>query len=551
MITRRQFLRNTLAGSTAFYVSSFISQQALSSQTDKDSRPNIVLILADDMGFSDAGCYGSEIRTPNLDRLAANGVRFMQFYNCARCCPTRASLITGQYPHKVGLVENGRNLSRNGITIAEALKQAGYNTAMAGKWHLSETIPLKDRKLHQKWLDHQYDPGKPYAPLETYPANRGFDKHYGVIWGVIDHFDPFSLVDGVEPVREVPDDYYFTDAITARSVEYIRKFSKSDKPFFLYLAHCASHWPLHARPEDIAKYKETYKAGWEKLRRDRYARMLKMGLFKEENTPLPPIQDEGVKWDKLDEDDKAFQSAKMAVHAAMVDRIDQSIGKIVETLEQTGQLENTVIFFLCDNGASPEIMTRPGYDRTSQTRDGRKVQYTGRFEPGSETTYACIGPAWASASNTPFRYWKKESYEGGCHTPLVVHWPAGLKLEPGSITEEVGHVIDIMPTCLDLAGASYPTRYRSNSLTPSDGKSLASCLAGRKRAGHEELFFEHMGGRALRIGDWKLVALKDEPWRLYNLAKDRTETNDIASSQSQRVQNMSRKWNQWAASVGL
>ncbi|MFH1719130.1 MAG: arylsulfatase [Planctomycetota bacterium] len=551
MTTRRQFLRNMLIGSAGVYAPSFLCRPALSSQADKLPRPNIVIILADDMGFSDAGCYGGEIDTPNLDRLAANGVRFMQFYNCARCCPTRASLLTGQYPHKVGLVENGRSLTRNGMTIAEALKQAGYNTAMAGKWHQSETIPLKDKKLHQKWLDHQYDPGQPFAPLETYPVNRGFDKHYGVVWGVIDHFDPFSLVDGTEPVEDVSDDYYFTDAITAKSVEYILGLSKSDKPFFLYVAHCAPHWPLHARPEDIARYKETYKAGWEKLRRDRYARMLRMGLFKEENTPLPPVQDRGVRWDQLHEDERAFQSAKMAVHAAMVDRVDQSIGTIVETLEQTGQFENTIIFFLSDNGASPEIPTQPGYDRSSQTRDGRTIRYKGTFEPGSETTYTGIGPAWASASNTPFRYWKKESFEGGCHTPLVVHWPAGLKLKPGSITEEVSHVIDIMPTCLELAGARYPAEYHGNPLTPLDGRSLAPCLAGRERKGHEELFFEHMGGRAVRIGDWKLVALQNEPWRLYNLAQDRTETNDLAPSHPERVQSMILKWNQCAVRVGL
>jgi arylsulfatase len=533
------------------FLSSAVSCRTVFSQTNLKRRPNIVLIMTDDMGFSDAGCYGGEIHTPNLDKLAANGLRFTQFYNCARCCPTRASLMTGQYPHKVGLVENGRSLTRNGMTIAEALEQAGYNTAMAGKWHLSFTPTLKDNKLHQKWLDHQHDPGRPFGPLETYPVNRGFDKHYGVIFGVIDYFDPFSLVEGTEAVKNVPEDYYFTDAVTTKSVEYIQEMSQSDKPFFLYVAHCAPHWPLHARPEDIEKYKDTYNAGWEKLRRDRYQRMLKMGLFKKDNTPLPPIQDRGRKWDQLTEEQKNFQAAKMSVHAAMVDRVDQGIGQIVKTLDQTGQLENTIIFFLIDNGASPEVPTRPGYDRSAQTRDGRTIRYKGFDKPGPETTYTGIGPAWASASNTPFRYWKKESYEGGCHTPLIVHWPVGLKIKSGSVTEEVGHAIDIMPTCLDLAGAEYPAEYRGHRLAPLDGKSLGPIFTSDTREGHDTLFFEHMGGRAVRRGDWKLVALKDEPWRLYHLAEDRTETNDLAAKLPERVQSMSQAWEQWAKDVGL
>jgi arylsulfatase A-like enzyme len=551
-ITRRQFLRNTFLGSIPAALSlSLGCKSEFSSKANRPSRPNIIIIMADDMGFSDAGCFGGEIHTPNLDRLAANGLRFTQFYNCARCCPTRASLMTGQYPHKVGLVENGRDLTRNGITIAEALKQAGYQTAMTGKWHLSSTIPLVDRKLHQQWLDHQYDPGHPFAPLETYPANRGFDQHYGVIWGVIDFFDPFSLVDGTEAVKTVPDDYYFTDAVTKKSVEYIKEFSKTDKSFFLYIAHCAPHWPLHARPEDIAKYRDTYKSGWEELRRERYQRMLKMGLFDKENTPLPPIQDRGRKWKQLSEGEKEFQAAKMAVHAAMIDRIDQGIGEIVAALKSTGQMKNTIIFFLSDNGASPEVPQQPGYDRSSQTRDGRKIRYKGIFEPGSETTYTSIGPAWASASNTPFRYWKKESYEGGCHTPLIIHWPDGLKVKPGSITQQAGHVMDIMPTCLELAGASYPTKYKNYQLTSLDGRSLLPVLMGGKRKGHDKIFFEHMGGRAVRMGNWKLVALKNEPWRLYNLAEDKTETRDLAATHPDRLRTMSAEWEKWAARVGL
>jgi len=545
-ISRRDFLAASGTG-----LLSLRHIPVFANEAGQKQRPNIIIIMADDMGFSDAGCFGGEVKTPNLDKLASNGLRFTQFYNCARCCPTRASLMTGQYPHKVGLTRNGRSLRRNGITIAEALKQAGYNTAMAGKWHLSRTDTLKDSKLHQKWLDHQYDPGRPFAPLETYPVNRGFDKHYGVIWGVIDHFDPFSLVEGTNTVKNVPEDYYFTDAINEKSVQYIREFGRSEKPFFLYVAHCAPHWPLHARPGDIVKYKDTYKDGWEKLRHDRYERMIEMGLFKKENTPLPPIQDRGRKWVQLSEQEKSFQSLKMAVHAAMVDRLDQGIGKIIEVLKQTGQLENTVIFFLSDNGASPEVPQTPGYDRSSQTRDGRKIRYKGITEPGPETTYTGIGAPWASASNTPFRYWKKESFEGGCHTPLIVHWPDGLRTKTGSITEQVGHVIDIMPTCLELAGAKYPDSYNGHKLTPLDGKTLMPILKGRQREGHERLFFEHMGGRAVIEGDFKLVALKDRPWELYNLGRDRTEMENLAARHPERVRAMSSQWDNWAASVGL
>lgn len=549
-ITRRRFMRMALAGSVA----ASLTPSALLSAKE-GSRPNIVFVMADDMGFSDAGCYGGEIQTPNLDRLAANGLRFTQFYNCARCCPTRASLMTGQYPHKVGLARNGRSLTRNGITIAEALKQAGYHTAMAGKWHLSRTPQLDDPRLHQKWLDHQHDPGRPFGPLETYPVNRGFDKHYGVIWGVIDHFDPFSLVEGTKAVEAVPQDYYFTDAICDKAVEYVRELGQSDKPFFLYFAHCAPHWPLHARPEDIAKYKDTYAGGWDKLREDRFARQLKMGLFEKENTPLPGIQDRGTKWDALSGKEQTYQARKMAVHAAMIDRVDQSIGRLIKTLEETGQMDNTLILFLCDNGASPEVPQKPGYDRTGQTREGQDVRYRDIpvDELGSERSYTGIGAPWSSASNTPFRYWKQESFEGGCHTPLIVHWPKGLKTRPGAVCHEMGHVIDILPTCLELAGGVYPSRFGGHELTPLDGKSLAPVFAGDARKGHETLFFEHVNGRAIRKGDWKLVAFSRTPkkWELYNLAEDQTETRNLADRYPERVEVMKAEWTAWARRVGL
>lgn len=548
-LSRRNFIKAIGAG---FYSLS-ISGCSLPSAQQK--RPNIIVIMVDDMGFSDPGCFGGEVKTPNIDSLAQNGLRFTRFYNCARCCPTRASLMTGLYSHQVGLTFNGRSLSRNGVTIPEALKTAGYNTAMAGKWHLSYTIQLPDGNEHQKWLDHQIHPDQPFGPLESYPVNRGFDKHYGVIWGVIDYFDPFSLVDGTETIREVDDDYYFTEAVNNKSIEYIREMSESDRPFFMYLAHCAPHWPLHALPKDIEKYKDTYTGGWDKLRKDRFARQLKMGLFKKENTQLPEVQTGGRKWQELSEEQKAFEARKMAVHAAMIDRIDQGIGRLMKTLKDTGQFDNTLIFFLADNGASPEIMTVPGYDRPSQTREGKPLKYQTAplDEIGSQTTYLGIGRPWASASNTPFRYWKKESFEGGCHTPMIVHWPAGLKTKKGSVTSQVGHVMDIMPSCLEAAGINYPETYKDNRITPVEGKSLMPIIRGQKRQGHDIIFFEHERGRAVRMGDWKLVAFshRNSKWELYNLKDDVTEMNNLAAKYPEQVELMAGQWKKWAEKVGL
>jgi arylsulfatase A-like enzyme len=548
-LNRRNFLKLTGIGAVIYSTGIFNLNCIV--ETNPDSRPNIVLIMADDMGFSDTGCFGGEVITPNLDRLAENGLRFTQFYNCARCCPTRASLLTGLYPHQVGMARNGQNLNHNNITIAEALKSAGYLTGMVGKWHLSHTKPLDYNRLHQKWLDHQYDPGLPFSPLETYPTRRGFDKYYGVIWGVINYFDPFSLVDGMKPVKEVPEDFYFTDAITDKAIKYIQEFSRDQKPFFLYISHCAPHWPLHALPEDIQKYKGTYTDGWTILRQRRFQRQQKMGLFDRENTVLPDIQDGGLKWDKLSREEKEFQASKMSVHAAMVDKLDQSTGRILDALKTTAQLDNTLIFFLSDNGASPEIPQRPGFDRNAQTRDGKEIKYQGIYNPGTETTYTGIGPAWSSASNTPYRFWKKESFEGGCHTPLIVHWPKGLKSIPGSTTDQVGHVADILPTCLEIAGAKYPTNFNGNPIPPLEGKSLLPVFEGKQRQGHEILFFEHMGGKAVRIGEWKLVALNLGVWELYNLSQDKTEMNNLAEKFPQKVEDMKKEWLAWSKRVNV
>jgi len=519
----------------------------------QERRPNFVVIVLDDLGFSDLGCYGGEIRTPNIDGIAAEGLRFTRFYNASRCCPTRASLLTGLYPHQVGLARNGRDLSRDGATIAETLRAAGYQTAMSGKWHLSETKPLDDKAdgpRHMAWLNHQADFDRPFADVNSYPINRGFDRHYGTIWGVSDYFDPFSLVDGTEPVREPPADFYMTDAITAKAVEYVRTMAEEARPFFLYVAHCAPHWPLHARPEDVARYRDAYKGGWGDLRRSRYRRQVEMGLIDPATHPLPELSGPDLDWEALDPGRREHEAALMAVHAAMVDRVDQGVGSILRALRETGRDEDTVILVLADNGASPERYLDPGFDRASRTRDGRPIQYEGRFEPGPETTWGYIGPSWASAANTPFRYWKAESFDGGCHTPLIVRWPRGLAAPRGSTSDRLGHVIDLAPTCLELAGVEQPTRLDGRDLKPIEGRSFAPTLLGRRQDEPRALFFEHEGGRAVIDDGWKAVARPRGGWELYHVAEDATETRDLAADRPERLARLTASWREWAGRVG-
>ena len=505
-----------------------------------DDRPNIMVIMVDDLGFSDPGCFGGEIQTPHIDGLAKKGLRFTSFYNAARCCPSRASLLTGCYQHKVGLSRNGASLAKNAVTVAEALKKAGYQTGMTGKWHLSRTLPRKNKQEQMDWLSHQADFGK-FAPLDTYPCNRGFDEHYGVIWGVVNYFDPFSLVHNEKSIKKVPSDFYVTDFITDKTVDLLDRFSKKDAPFFMYVAYTAPHWPLHAKPDDIAKYKDTYQGGWDRLRRDRYKRLIEMGLFDKKNTPLPPNTTR-KQWNTLDDEQKRYEAEIMSVHAAMVDCVDQGIGRIVEKLKETETYENTLILFLADNGASPERGYPPGFDRNGHKRDGTPVNYKARTNLGSEDTYPYLGAPWANAANSPFRYWKMESYEGGCHTPMIAHWPKGLRVKNGAITDQVAHVIDIMPTCLELAGAKYPKTYNGSKTPAMDGITLLPLLKGEKRKGHEKLFFEHEGGAALRMGDWKISARKGKPWQLFKMSDDRTETNDLAKQYPKKLKKMVQAW---------
>ncbi len=533
----------------------FCNKPLKAQQKKEDKRPNIVLIMADDLGYSDLGCYGGEIETPNLDNLANNGLRFSQFYNTSRCCPTRASLLTGLYSHQAGIgnmtfdqkLPGYRGyLTENTVTIAEVLKNAGYHTGMVGKWHVSNTV-IRPEQEHLEWLAHQRDYPL-FSPAEQYPVNRGFEKFYGTIWGVGNFFDPFSLVNGMEPVKTVAKDFYYTDAINDTASTYIRQFSQSEKPFFLYVAHTAPHWPLHAPAEDIKKYEDVYKAGWDTIREARYKNVINKGVFSGNKNILPERWKKDLKWE--DNPNKDWDAHAMAVRAAMIDRMDKGIGRIIATLKETGQLENTLIIFLSDNGASSDDAQKygPGNDRPGETRSGDKIIYPihKKVLPGTENTFASTDQMWSNVANVPFRYWKTEPFEGGICTPMIAFWPVGLTVTKGSVTNQIGHVMDFMATFADLAETTYPSEFEGREITPTSGLSLVPVLNGKHRKDHDYLFFEHIGRKAVRHGDWKLVALNKQPWELYNLQNDRTEIHNLVDKHPEIVEKLSNAWQQWA-----
>jgi arylsulfatase A-like enzyme len=500
-------------------------------------RPNIVVVLADDLGYSDVGCYGGEIRTPNLDRLAAGGLRFTQFYNAARCCPTRASLLTGLYPHQAGMghmvdtrTDYPHDLSDRSVTIAEALHASGYRTAMSGKWHVT---PVSGSR-------------------HNWPIKRGFDHFYGIIHGAASYYDPVSLVRDDQPIRAEGAGYFFTDAIAAEAARFVDEFSRAPDPFFLYVAFTAPHWPLHAPAEDVARLGDAYSRGWDALRDERHRRMIDLGIV-DARWPLTPRDPQAKAWDEAPRQD--WQAMRMAVYAAQVERMDRGIGTIVDKLREVGRLDNTLILFLADNGGCAEEIKEDwkGLHVPKATRDGRPVRVGNdpAVMPGAEDTYQSYGLAWANASNTPFRRFKHWVHEGGIASPLIAHWPAGLKAAPGSLTGQVGHLIDIMATCLDVAGAPYPESYRGLPITPLEGKSLRPILEGKARDGHEALFWEHEGNRAVRRGRWKLVSQYPGGWELYDIEADRTELRDLAAAHPAVVTELAAAYDRWAARCGV
>ena len=503
-------------------------------------RPNIILIMADDLGYSDLGCYGGEIRTPNLDRLARNGLRFSQFYNNAICPASRASLLSGLYSQQVG---DHRFLGC--VTLAEALKAAGYRTLMSGKWH-----------------------------LDGHPLERGFERYYGLLTGTSNHFNPGRRRPGEpEPGKKfagddqpfsiegkvirpyTPEDrrFYSTDAFTDHAIGYLKQYGREKRPFFLYLAYTVPHYPLHAWPEDIARYRGRFMAGWDTLRRERHRRLVREGLISDQSE-LSSRSPHAPAWDEVA--DKEAWDLKMAVYAAMVDRMDQNIGRLMEAVRSLGKERNTLVLFLSDNGASDEDRTRtPG------------------LPPGPVESYRSVDLPWANLSNTPFGQFKRWNHEGGIATPLVAYWPRGIA-RPGRISLELGHLIDIMATCLEVAGADYPSEVNGMKIPPLEGRSLLPIFQERTRKGHEALFWNQRGlWRAVRQGRWKLVSpdhwIRYQPWRpagrdgtvppapgdsaslwqLFDLDADRTEQRDLASRFPERVKAMGRLYQAWTQRV--
>ncbi len=545
-LTRRQF--NAMAGFGALAgILGGCGGNGGSGNPRSSVKPDIVLIMADDMGFSDIGCYGSEIETPVLDRLAANGLRFTQFYNTARCCPTRAALMTGLYQHQAnmghmtydtGIPHYGGDLGRDCVTIAEALKPAGYRCYMHGKWHLTTH--------YGEW----YGDGE-YSSKHNWPLQRGFDRFYGIIDGTSNFFQPFSLVRDNEPEPVDPDpDYYLTDAISNHAVRCIEE-TPAGTPFFSYVAYTAPHFPLHAPVEDVARMKGRYDAGWDEIRRTRYTRMVELGIvdpawgLSDRDETVGPFEDEEY---------EAYRKRAMEVYAAMIERMDRGIGRIVEALERTGRLENTVILFLSDNGAQAGELAKGQQIKrfTPQyARDGRPMHAGNDPEimPGPEDTWQSYGSGWANLSNTPFRKFKGNIYEGGISTPLVVHWPAGIAAR-GELRGQVGHVMDIMPTCCELAGADYPAKYAGTAIQPCEGISLLPAFAG-KPVERGPLFWEHEGKRAVLMGNWKLVGPANGGWELYDIVADRTERHDRAADYPAKVAELEALYDAWASRCGV
>ena len=499
-----------------------------------DERPNIVLIVADDMGFSDLGCYGSEIETPNIDRLAEEGLRFTQFYTCAVCGISRASMLTGLYHHQVGIRRWNGTRNDNGVTIDELLHEHGYQTMMVGNMLMVGRWPDPSVADHES-LDR-------YFGLQGSCPNSYFSGVRCAWWYLDD-----------QP-REIGDGFYNTDALTDHAIQFMDQAAQESKPFFLYLAYMAPHWPLHAKPKDIAKYRELYqKTGWDVIRSRRYDRQTEMGLI-DPQWRLTPRDRRVPGWEA--EEEKAWQAERMAVYAGQIDCLDQNVGRIVKAVQQV-EADNTLIFFLSDNGAADQGgFTAEGLDRSVGGRSWRNDGHPMRagnhpsIMPGPDDTFASYGPAWANVSSTPFRQYKGRNHEGGIATPLIVHWPATIK-QGSMVTHQVGHVMDIMATSLDAAGIEYPLQWKENQLLPLEGKSLLPIFQGQTRQSHPALFWEYSGNRAVRTDEWKLVALKDQTWELYDILADRTETKDLASHYPDRLKAMSTMYHEWAKRVGI
>jgi len=525
-------MRFFLGIATILFVAQSISQWTEAAEVPKS--PNIVIIIVDDMGFSDLGCYGGEVQTPNLDRLAANGLRFTQFYNTARCWPTRSALMSGYYPQQIGMDPVQQGHPKWVTLLPHHLKPLGYRCYHSGKWHVNLTPKVVsdggfDRSYHLQDTDRNFYP-----------------KHH-------------ELDDRPLPPVEPGSGYYSTSAITDYTLRQLDEHAEkhADKPFFVYTAYIAPHFPLHALPEDIEKYRDTYLVGWDTVRTQRHERLTKLeiincGLSVREEAVGPPYRFDNVPgnlgsgeilfpvaWETLTDEQKRFQATKMAIHAAMVDRVDQEVGRILDKIRSMGAWEDTILFFLSDNGASAEIMIRGD-------------MHDPAVPAGSSDSYLCLGPGWSTASNTPFRRHKIWNHEGGIATPLIVHWQNGID-KPGTFRHDLGHVVDIVPTLLDLASTSPP---RTENVPPLPGVSLLPAIRGvNPNVERDYIYFSHEGNGALRVDNWKVLYTKTgEPaslapadteaanWSLYDLAIDRCEQVDLADKQPQRLNEMRTQW---------
>ena len=510
------------------------------------TRPNIILILNDDMGYSDLGCYGGEVRTPHLDSLAAGGLRYTQFYNTARCCPSRASLLTGLHPHQAdvghmmgddGIDGYLGDLNPNAVTMAEALKGGDYACYMSGKWHVTRHID---------------------GPKHNWPCQRGFDEFYGIIIGAANYYQPRTLTRNNERIEPEGDDYFITDAISDEADAQIRRHvsEEPDRPFFQYVAYTAPHWPLHAHPQDVASYAGRFDAGWDRLRGERLQRMIDLGLI-DADWPLSERDERVPAWDAAE--NKQWEARRMEVYAAQIERMDRGIGRILQALEESGQLENTLIIFLADNGGCAEELGEHTRNWAvnkepvgmATTRDGRRIQYgnTPGVMPGGEETYQSYGIPWANVSNTPFRLYKHWVHEGGIATPLIAHWPAGIAGR-GELRRQPAQLPDIMATFLDVAGVDYPVTRQGEQVKPLEGFSMAPTFRDEDH-GREVLYWEHEGNRAIRRGRWKLVRKYPGDWELYDLDSDRTELMDLAATEPEIVAELMALYALWEARCGV
>lgn len=514
----------------------------------RDTHPDIILILVDDMGFTDLGCMGSEIRTPNIDSIAENGMLLSSMYNAARCCPTRASLLTGMYPHNAGVGQMGANLGTreyqgflrtDTTTIAEVVKRSGYRTLMSGKWHVAGDL----------WAT-RVDTWRIGFEGHPTPRQRGFDRFYGTLDGASNFFSPHYLMRDDERIFASPSNFYMTDAITDEAILMIDESIAMEKPYFLYLAHTAPHWPLHAHEEDIAKYETTYRSGWDSIRTARHEELNGLGAV-QKNWHISPRDELSKAWESAN--NKEWEASRMAVYAAMIDRLDQNVGRVLDHLRAKGTLENTLIMFLSDNGGCAELMEEDGWAKffPDVNNDGSKIVMGNRTDltPGSAQTYMSYDLPWANVSNTPFRKFKHYVHEGGISTPLLVQWPK--RFTRGGVSHSPTHVADVLPTILDATGIRALTQIDGYEIQALDGESFLPLLDKKDWKRERPLFWEHEGNCAIRVGDFKLVKEYQHDWEMYNIVEDRTELVDLASSNRSLKADLETQYNEWASKTGV